>query len=207
MAYGLWQGVNRERFVQSYTTQAMSDLSVDHWTEALVLDRQGRVIATCGLRLNTESICFAVPESVYAVLEAHLAIYCKMMRVSMTRITEAPLEPSTPKDFTPWITQPRLSGVFTAHDVSGDQIGLINFNKGCYLGQEIVARVHAKVSEHKKRLALVSEVFLDPDFVALYTQGSFHVGVLGRAFWKDDGVIYVWDAHHNTPHQNPGAAL
>ena len=47
---------------------------------------------------------------------------------------------------------------FTAHDLNLHELSAISFNKGCYQGQEIIARMHyrAKLKQHL-RLALVHE--------------------------------------------------
>ena len=42
------------------------------------------------------------------------------------------------------------SGQFLPHHLGLDQIGALNFTKGCYLGQEVIARMHYK-SKPKKR--------------------------------------------------------
>ncbi len=66
-------------------------------------------------------------------------------------------------------------------------------NKGCYLGQEIVARDQGKVLEHRKRLAISCATHSCVDYTVLYTQSPFTIGVLARSQWKAAGVVYVWD--------------
>ncbi len=192
MIAGVWQGVAIERFVQSYTTKAYSDLSERDWTEALILDRQGRVITTLALQIQgPQAVLFSLPEALYIPLVTHLQIYCKIMRISMHIF---PIPSSyTPKTFYPWITQSHLSGVFTAHDLSSDVLGLINFQKGCYVGQEIVVRVQSRVVEHKNRLAMISIQKQVHKYKILYSQNQFTIGVLPRESWGGEDVIYVWD--------------
>ncbi len=191
---GVWRGAEIERFVQSYTTRAYSELMEDQWVEALVLDRQGRVIATIALQKHgATEVVFAIPEALYGPLEAHLQIYCKMMRVEIKlQIIEGVTY--TPKSFYPWLTQAQSSGIFTAHDLSADVLGLINFHKGCYLGQEIVARVQSRVTEHRKRLAMSCATHSCVDYTILYSQSELTIGVLSRSQWKAPGVVYVWDS-------------
>ena len=48
------------------------------------------------------------------------------------------------------------SGLFTPHMLGYDKINMLNFSKGCYLGQEIIARTHhlgtVKKHIHQKRI-------------------------------------------------------
>jgi len=37
---------------------------------------------------------------------------------------------------------PQTSGMFLPHDINLDQLDAISFDKGCYTGQEIIARMH-----------------------------------------------------------------
>lgn len=50
---------------------------------------------------------------------------------------------------------PEQSGVYTPQALSLDHLGYISFNKGCYMGQEIIARLHYK-GQSKHQLALLS---------------------------------------------------
>ncbi|MCX7554457.1 hypothetical protein OS175_11235 [Marinicella sp. S1101] len=54
----------------------------------------------------------------------------------------------------PWITK-ETSEMFIPQHLNLDQIGVIDFNKGCYPGQEIVARLHF-LGKVKKRMIAVS---------------------------------------------------
>ena len=46
--------------------------------------------------------------------------------------------------------EPESTEVFTIHDLNLHELNAISFNKGCYTGQEIVARMHykAKLKHH-----------------------------------------------------------
>ena len=46
---------------------------------------------------------------------------------------------------------PETSGQFTPHQLNFPQIGGVSFNKGCYIGQEIIARTHY-LGKSKSRL-------------------------------------------------------
>ena len=55
----------------------------------------------------------------------------------------------------PFVT-PRLSGQFVAQALGLDRLGVVRFDKGCYPGQEIVARLHFRGGNkrHLQRLAI-----------------------------------------------------
>jgi tRNA-modifying protein YgfZ len=50
---------------------------------------------------------------------------------------------------------PETSGQFTPHQLNFPEIGGVSFNKGCYIGQEIIARTHY-LGKSKSRLYRVS---------------------------------------------------
>jgi len=50
---------------------------------------------------------------------------------------------------------PETSGQFTPHQLNFPEIGGVSFNKGCYIGQEIIARTHY-LGKSKSRLFRVS---------------------------------------------------
>lgn len=50
---------------------------------------------------------------------------------------------------------PEISGQFTPHQLNFPEIGGVSFNKGCYIGQEIIARTHY-LGKSKSRLYRVA---------------------------------------------------
>jgi len=50
---------------------------------------------------------------------------------------------------------PETSGKFLPHDIHLHELGAISFNKGCFTGQEIIARMHYR-GKLKKRLYLAT---------------------------------------------------
>lgn len=59
------------------------------------------------------------------------------------------------------IIYPETSGQFTPHQLNFTEIGGVSFNKGCYIGQEIIARMHY-LGKSKSRLYRVSFQANDP---------------------------------------------
>jgi folate-binding protein YgfZ len=64
------------------------------------------------------------------------------------------------------------------HDANLDLLNGIDFNKGCYVGQEVVSRVHHRGS-WRKRIARVAFAGLAPPSGASLTAGDTVIGVMG----------------------------
>ncbi len=76
---------------------------------------------------------------------------------------------------------PPTQGKFTPQSLNFTQIGAVSFRKGCYTGQEIVARLHykGKLKQHMRRLAVeTGEVSALPPGTPVYTAEGKKVGEL-----------------------------
>jgi len=54
-----------------------------------------------------------------------------------------------------------LGDVFP-HDVNFDQIGGVSFKKGCYIGQEVVSRMHHRGTARRRLLLVEADSHLPP---------------------------------------------
>lgn len=66
------------------------------------------------------------------------------------------------------------------HDADLDQLGGVSFAKGCYVGQEVVSRVHHRGTARKRFVQVESATAL-PDKGTDITAGGKSVGVLGSS--------------------------
>lgn len=66
------------------------------------------------------------------------------------------------------------------HDADMDQLGGISFSKGCYVGQEVVSRVHHRGTARKRIIAVSSDTSL-PDAGASIEAGGKSIGTLGSS--------------------------
>lgn len=82
----------------------------------------------------------------------------------------------------PWLSS-LLSGEFVAQMLNLDCIDAISFSKGCYTGQEVIARAH-----YRGRVKRRMQRFVTPAFRALQAGSSGHMQD-GRAFRVVDAVL------------------
>ncbi|RIA47370.1 YgfZ/GcvT domain-containing protein [Dichotomicrobium thermohalophilum] len=68
------------------------------------------------------------------------------------------------------------SGEVFAHDACIDQLGGIDFHKGCYVGQEVVSRMHHRGTARKRFVAVRGRGLPEPG--AAVTAGSTNLGKL-----------------------------
>lgn len=84
------------------------------------------------------------------------------------RITYGIAESGT--DFTP--------GDVFPHDIAYDQIGGVSFKKGCYIGQEVVSRMHHRATARRRPLIATSKQKLPPTGTSVQA-GEKPLGILG----------------------------
>jgi len=80
---------------------------------------------------------------------------------------------------------PETSGLFLPHDLNLDKLNAIHFDKGCYTGQEIIARMHyrGKRKNHLSYARIASERSpqLGADIYALHDETKRMIGSLVNA--------------------------
>ncbi|MBX4336061.1 CAF17-like 4Fe-4S cluster assembly/insertion protein YgfZ [Bartonella raoultii] len=88
------------------------------------------------------------------------------------------------------------------HDINYDQINGLTFNKGCYIGQEIVSRMHHRRAARRRTLIVKSQYELIPE--SSIEAGTKILGYLGTCVEKEALALmridHVKDAmDHNIP--------
>ena len=77
---------------------------------------------------------------------------------------------------------PELTGRYTAHMLNLDRLGALAFDKGCYPGQEVVARTHNLGSVRRRVFRFSGELAREPAVgTALLDSGGNQVGEVVRA--------------------------
>ncbi|MEM8702174.1 MAG: folate-binding protein [Pseudomonadota bacterium] len=72
------------------------------------------------------------------------------------------------------------------HDADLDQLGGVSFTKGCYVGQEVVSRVHHRGTA-RKRFVLVTGAAALPEMGTQVTAGGKSVGEIGSSMALENG--------------------
>ena len=90
-----------------------------------------------------------------------------------------------------WLN-PGTSGQFLPQWLGFEELGAVNYRKGCYPGQEIVARTHylGKVKRHPRLLN--SELAIDPkpmDKIGLISDGKSYGGIIADFSSARDGNL------------------
>lgn len=133
-------GPDAEKFLQGQVTCNVLLLqeNVPQW--CALCNRKGRVIASFNLIKINHDYFMMLEEPMIEIVEKALSKYARFSKVTLSReILRLAL---LAQDDTVIIT-PETSEQFTPHKLNYHLIpGMIDFNKGCYTGQEIIARVH-----------------------------------------------------------------
>ncbi|MBU6470241.1 MAG: folate-binding protein YgfZ [Gammaproteobacteria bacterium] len=85
---------------------------------------------------------------------------------------------------------PETAGHFVAQMLGLEELGAVHFNKGCYLGQEVIARAHYRgaVKRHMHRAACSSPETLSPGLAVLAAANDQPVGEIADACRGADGA-------------------
>ena len=146
-------------FLQGQLTQDVTELAVAGRQLAAWCNPKGRVITIVRLVDMDPGIGLLVPESQAEILLARLLMYRLRAKVDIEASddpVDAWLEPadSDPARLieagVPWVGAEN-SEEFTPHMLNLDKLGAISFTKGCYTGQEIVARTE-HLGKSKRRM-------------------------------------------------------
>ena len=90
---------------------------------------------------------------------------------------------------------PETSGQFLPQMLGFDKLGAVNFRKGCYPGQEIIARTHylGKVKRHPRLICTGAMIYPDPlDEILLLEQAKSHKAVIVDCSPHEDGGVCIF---------------
>jgi folate-binding protein YgfZ len=82
---------------------------------------------------------------------------------------------------------PNTRGLFTPHHINCHNTGAISFTKGCYTGQEIIARMHylGKLTQQLYHLTVLSQNLPEPGVPVLDSKDN-RQGIVVMAVWRPD---------------------
>ncbi len=122
---------------------------------AALCNRQGRVITLFWIIQRETGFDLLLPTTLAEKVAQYLKIFIFRAKVTLTvEVANKEDLATLPTSLSiPWITESN-SEAYVPQMLSLDLLGAISFKKGCYTGQEIVARMQY-LGKHKRRLALI----------------------------------------------------
>ena len=150
------QGLDAEKFLQGQLTCDVR-LATEHAPPCLSAhcNLKGRVIFTCRLFYSDGGYFLAMPKSQVETAISSLKKYAAFSKVAICDASKAIKNPLQDQetddsdackraDIASGIADiyPETSGQFTPHELNYHELNGVSFEKGCYIGQEIVARMH-----------------------------------------------------------------
>jgi folate-binding protein YgfZ len=225
-------GADRQRFLQGMLTNDVANLAEGGWLRAATLNVKGRVQAIVDAVREGESFLLvteaATIEKLHALLDRHaIADDVAFERTTRAchRVWESPASVWTaPPVFAPpeapsseaEVEVRRVEGGLPRYgvDVSEDHFpfeanldAAISYVKGCYIGQEVVARAHARGHANKRLVGLrlaapveagapiasaarpdagkITSAVVSPDF------GPIALGYVHRSSWEAGTEVTV----------------
>lgn len=151
-AYGLIRasGPDARQFLQSQLTNDLTLLTPEQPLRAAWCNAKGRVQAIFHLFERADGIYLRLPQVLMPLTLPRLKMFVLRAKVVLEEVNAAAIEPPLPaqpdrlariRAGMPEIW-PATREAFTPQMLNLDQLGAISFRKGCYPGQEIVAKSH-----------------------------------------------------------------
>ncbi len=140
-----FRGPDAAKFLQGQLSADIEKLAPGNRTPAGLHNPQGRVIALLDItRTAADEFLAALPAALVAPVAARLRKYVLRAKVKIEEGTDVPesLDPlAAVRAGLPQICA-ATSEAFVAQMLNLDLLGAISFEKGCYTGQEVIARAH-----------------------------------------------------------------
>ena len=193
-------GKKLDKFISGITTNRLSSSP----TLSAFCNQSGKVIALAVVYLH-EDVCYVlVQHELAARLEKHLAFYGRFSRVQIEVlegycVLDAQLQKTGQhqvEDFSEWYDYLYQKGLvfldeansekFTPQMLAYDKHELIDWHKGCYLGQEVIARVSHR-GRNKRHLYQIVSPYPNEAHVVL------QVGDQALAVISDSDIVSIQD--------------
>lgn len=195
-------GLDSAEFLQGQITNDVNLASSDQMLRSAICNVKGRVLAVFKiLKVSTDFHIF-LNKSIAEKFKSHLEKYSVFYKTKIELINQSSknIEIISESDFRLRcieegfvdINEP-ISESFTPHELNYQNLGLINFEKGCFTGQEVIARMHyrGKLKFGLAKYRIGAENFLcERDYV--YNKDNKRIGQIVSKE-KDTGLIALKD--------------
>ncbi len=151
-------GPDASKFLQGQLTCDVTQLTEGKTQLAAHCNRQGRIISLFYIMLFEEAYLLMMPQALLSIAENALKKYAIFYKVKLEIISESKNKiESDPDRLKSGIVMiyPETSEKFLPHELNLPQLNAVSFSKGCYTGQEIIARMHYR-GKSKKKLVYVT---------------------------------------------------
>jgi folate-binding protein YgfZ len=159
-------GPDARSFLQGQLTCDLNRLSTGQGLRGAHCNLKGRVEALYDLSMDGESILLHTPDEVAEHALKHLQPYARFSKVNLElRLDHQPENHALHiANIQAGIARLSLNtvGRFLPQELGLVEQGAVDFKKGCYLGQEVVARLHY-LGKLKKQLVYQHVTGLEPD--------------------------------------------
>lgn len=154
--YGLLQvsGIDAQKFLQGQLTCNLNEISETESRLGAHCNPQGRVLFLFRLFRFQEAYYLVMPEETLATALQSLKKYARFFKLTLAGLSHDLPATLQEKAIDEWryfdlgkgIPQvyPETSGLFLPQELRLHELQGLSFNKGCYTGQEIIARLHYK---------------------------------------------------------------
>lgn len=159
-------GVDAKKFLQGQITINMDELQPNKAMLAAHCHRDGRIISLFHIVTFDDAYYLILPTSMTDIAINAFKKYSVFFKVTIEDASASTIDIILPDKINriqsgiPAI-YPDTSGKFLPHELNLDKLNAISFNKGCYTGQEIIARMHYR-GKLKKHLYLGQTTTTEP---------------------------------------------
>ena len=147
------QGPDTDQFLQGQLTNDLGRLDGEEEILAAWCNPKGRVICCGPLRRTADGYAYAIPAEIADDVMRRLTMFRFRAKVDFdVRGESETVDPARLiENGLPFIGSDQ-SEQFTPHMLNLDLLDAISFDKGCYTGQEVVARTHYKGATKRRTL-------------------------------------------------------
>lgn len=188
-------GLDACKFLQGQLSCDVEALNNSTSTMGSYCNIKGRVEALFTLKMDNGNYYMIMPTDILDSTLEELKKYAIFSKVNLDIINYEVPEINEAQEIISKIPQVYLAtkGLFLAHDLNLPELGAISFSKGCYRGQEIIARM-----QYKGNIKNKLEYFESTD-TSLKPGDKTETGIVVRSFKQADDKLIALQVN-NTPH-------
>ncbi len=180
-------------FLQGQLTIDLADLAGAGPALGAWCNPKGRVITLLRVRADAGAFRLALPEELADPVVERLTMFRFRAKVGFALVPLADADLGLDGDLEAWRRSNLERGIpeiglaqtekFTPHMLNLDLLGAVSFDKGCYTGQEVVARTHYRGATRRRLLRFVATEPVEPG--ARVSTGGRDVGEVLNALGTD----------------------